>query len=130
MAKRNKIALVGGGNIGGTIAHLCGLKNFGDVVILDRGSGVAAGKALDIEQSSTVEGYDSNMSGTADYKDIAGADVVIITAGVPRQPGMSRDDLLSVNVDVIKTVAKGVKEHASDAFCIFEDKPKKKSATG
>lgn len=123
MAKRNKIALVGGGNIGGTIAHLCGLKNFGDVVILDRGSGVAAGKALDIEQSSTVEGYDSNMSGTADYKDIAGADVVIITAGVPRQPGMSRDDLLSVNVDVIKTVAKGVKEHASDAFCIIVTNP-------
>jgi len=123
MVKRNKIALVGGGNIGGTVAHLCGLKNLGDVIILDRGSGVAAGKALDIEQSSTVENYDSRMTGTAEYKDIAGADVVIITAGVPRQPGMSRDDLLSVNVDVIKTVAQGVKEHAPNAFCIIVTNP-------
>lgn len=123
MHKRNKIALIGGGNIGGTLAHLCGLKNLGDVVIVDRGGGVAAGKALDIEQSSTVEGYDVKMQGTNDYKDIEGADVVIITAGVPRQPGMSRDDLLSVNVEVIKTVAEGVKKHAPKAFCIIVTNP-------
>lgn len=123
MAKRNKIALVGGGNIGGTIAHLCGLKNLGDVVILDRGSGVASGKALDLEQTSTVENFDCKLTGTADYKDIAGADVVIVTAGVPRQPGMSRDDLLSTNVDVINTVAKGVKQHAPNAFCIIVTNP-------
>lgn len=123
MVKRNKIALIGGGNIGGTLAHLCGLKNLGDVVILDRGGGVASGKALDIEQSSTVEGYDCHMSGTNDYKDIEGADVVIVTAGVPRQPGMSRDDLLSVNVEVIKTVAQGVKQYAPKAFCIIVTNP-------
>lgn len=123
MAKRNKIALIGGGNIGGTLAHLCGLKELGDVVILDRGGGVASGKALDIEQSSTVEGYDAALSGTSDYKDIKGADVVIITAGVPRQPGMSRDDLLSVNLEVMKSVAEGVKAHAPNAFVIVVTNP-------
>lgn len=123
MAKRNKIALIGGGNIGGTLAHLCGLKELGDVVILDRGGTVAAGKALDIEQSSTVEGYDADLYGTSDYKDIEGADVVIITAGVPRQPGMSRDDLLSVNLEVMKTVGAGVKEHCPDAFVIVVTNP-------
>ena len=121
--KRNKIALVGGGNIGGTLAHLCGLKELGDVVILDRGSGVASGKALDIEQSSSVECYDSNMSGTADYKDLAGSDVVIVTAGVPRQPGMSRDDLLSVNLDVMRTVGQGIRDNCPDAFVIVVTNP-------
>lgn len=123
MPKRNKIALVGGGNIGGTLAHLCGLKNLGDVVIVDRGGTVAAGKALDIEQSSSIECYDANYKGTADYKDIEGADVVIITAGVPRQPGMSRDDLLNVNLDVMKQVADGVKAHAPNAFVIVVTNP-------
>lgn len=123
MSQRKKIALIGGGNIGGTLAHLCGLRELGDIVILDRGSGIASGKALDIEQSSAVEQYDSYMSGTSDYKDIAGADVVIITAGVPRQPGMSRDDLLSVNVEVIKTVAQGVRDNCPDAFVIVVTNP-------
>lgn len=123
MAKRNKIALIGGGNIGGTLAHLCGLKDIGDVIIMDRGGTVAAGKALDIEQSSTIEAYDSRYTGTSEYKDIAGADVVIITAGVPRQPGMSRDDLLNVNLEVMKTVGEGVKEHCPNAFVIVVTNP-------
>jgi malate dehydrogenase len=123
MSRRAKIGLVGGGNIGGTIAHLCGLKNLGDVVILDRGGSVAQGKSLDIEQSSAIECYDANLSGTADYHDLAGSDVVIVTAGVPRTPGMSRDDLLSVNLEVIKTVAQGVKENCPDAFVIIVTNP-------
>ncbi len=123
MKKRNKIALIGGGNIGGTLALLCGLKGLGDVVILDRGGNVAKGKALDIEQSSAIEGYDTYFSGTADYKDIEGSDVVIITAGVPRQPGMSRDDLLSVNIEVMKAVGEGIKEHCPDAFVIVVTNP-------
>ncbi|MDF3048079.1 MAG: malate/lactate dehydrogenase [Candidatus Midichloriaceae bacterium] len=120
---RNKIALIGGGNIGGTIAHLCGLKGFGDVVILDRGGEVAAGKALDIEQSSAVEGYDAKFVGTSDYKDIKGADVVIVTAGIARQPGMSRDDLLNVNLEVMKAVGEGIKNNAPDAFVIVVTNP-------
>lgn len=123
MSQRKKIALIGGGNIGGTLAHLCGLRELGDVVILDRGSGIASGKALDIEQSAAIEQYDSFMSGTSSYENIAGADVVIITAGVPRQPGMSRDDLLSVNVDVIKVVAQGVRDHCPNAFVIVVTNP-------
>lgn len=123
MQKRKKIALIGGGNIGGTLAHLAGLKGLGDVVILDRSEGVAAGKSLDIEQSSTLEHYDVSLSGAKDYKGIAGADVVIVTAGVPRQPGMSRDDLLSVNADVIKVVAQGVKEYCPNAFVIIVTNP-------
>ena len=123
MAKRNKIALIGGGNIGGTIAHLCGLKELGDIIILDRGGEVASGKALDIEQSAPVEAYDANYKGTADYKDIEGADVVIITAGIPRQPGMSRDDLLSVNMEVMKTVADGIKKYCPEAFVIVVTNP-------
>jgi len=123
MSKRAKIALIGGGNIGGTLAHLCGIKNLGDVVIVDRGGGVAAGKALDLEQSSSMEGYDSKMWGTADYSAIKGCDVVIITAGVPRQPGMSRDDLLSVNAEVMKAVGQGVKENCPNAFVIVVTNP-------
>ncbi len=121
--KRNKIALVGGGNIGGTLAHLCGLKELGDVVIIDRGGGVAAGKALDIEQSSPVEGFDAHFEGTSEYSHIKGADVVIVTAGVPRQPGMSRDDLLNINVDVMKSVAEGIKNNCPNAFVIVVTNP-------
>lgn len=121
--RRAKIALIGGGNIGGTLAHLCGLRDLGDVVILDRGSGVAKGKALDIEQSSAIECYDCNLTGTAEYQDIAGSDVVIVTAGVPRQPGMSRDDLLSVNLEVMNVVGEGVKKYCPNAFVIIVTNP-------
>ncbi len=123
MAKRNKIALVGAGNIGGTLAHLAGLKNLGDVVVLDLNEGVAKGKALDIEQSSVIEDFDANLVGTSDYKDIAGSDVVIVTAGIARKPGMSRDDLLATNVKVISAVAQGIKEHAPNAFVIVVTNP-------
>lgn len=120
---RKKIALIGGGNIGGTLAHLCGINELGDVVLLDRGGTVAAGKALDISQSSAVECYDAGFSGTSDYKDIAGSDVVIVTAGVPRQPGMSRDDLLKVNLEVMQQVGEGLKKYAKDAFVIVVTNP-------
>ena len=123
MKKRNKIALIGAGNIGGTLAHLAGLKNLGDVVLFDVNSGVAKGKALDIEQSSVVEGYDSSMIGTDSYADIEGADVVIVTAGIARKPGMSRDDLMNTNVSIIKTVAEGIKKHAPNAFVIVITNP-------
>jgi len=123
MKKRNKIALIGAGNIGGTLAHLAGLKNLGDVVLFDVNSGVAKGKALDIEQSSVVEGYDSKMIGTDSYSDIEGSDVVIVTAGIARKPGMSRDDLMNTNVSIIKTVAEGIKKHAPNAFVIVITNP-------
>ena len=106
---RKKIALIGAGNIGGTLAHLIGLKQLGDVVMFDVFPGVAAGKALDIMQSGPVDGFDSHMVGTGDYAAIAGADVVIVTAGFPRMPGMSRDDLLTKNAGVIAQVAEGIK---------------------
>ena len=120
---RNKIALIGAGNIGGTLAHLIGLKELGDVVLFDVFGGVAAGKALDIMQSGPVDGFDSTMVGSADYAAIAGADVVIITAGFPRMPGMSRDDLVAKNAGVIATVAEGVKTYAPDAFVIVITNP-------
>ena len=123
MIKRHKIALVGGGNIGGTLAHLCGLRELGDVIILDRNADFASGKALDISQSSPVDAYDATIKGTSEYKDLVDSDVVIITAGVPRQPGMTRDDLLNVNADVIKAVAKGVKEYCPNAFVIVVTNP-------
>lgn len=123
MKKRNKIALIGAGNIGGTLAHLAGLKNLGDIVLFDVNSGAAKGKALDIEQSSVVEGYDSSMIGTDSYSDIEGADVVIVTAGIARKPGMSRDDLMNTNVSIIKTVAEGIKKHAPNAFVIVITNP-------
>ena len=123
MIKRNKIALVGAGNIGGTLAHLIGLKDLGDVVILDVNSGTASGKALDIEQSSVVEGFNSNMKGTDNYKDIEDSDVVIVTAGIARKPGMSRDDLLNTNTAIIKSVAEGIKKHAPNAFVIVITNP-------
>src|SRR5690349_15676590 len=115
---RNKIALIGAGNIGGTLAHLAGLKDLGDVVLFDVFGGVAAGKALDIMQSGPVEGFDAHMSGGSDYHAIAGADVVIVTAGFPRTPGMSRDDLIGKNAGVIAQVAEGIRTHCPDAFVI------------
>ncbi|PZW43169.1 malate dehydrogenase (NAD) [Humitalea rosea] len=120
---RKKIALIGAGNIGGTLAHLIGLKELGDVVMFDVFGGVAAGKALDIMQSSPVDGFDSHMTGGSDYSAIAGSDVVIITAGFPRMPGMSRDDLVAKNAGVIATVAEGVKTHCPDAFVIVITNP-------
>jgi malate dehydrogenase len=123
MIKRNKIALVGAGNIGGTLAHLIGLKELGDVVVLDVNAGTAAGKGLDIEQSSVVESFDANITGTDKYEDIDGADVVIVTAGIARKPGMSRDDLLNTNTGIIKSVAEGIKKHAPNAFVIVITNP-------
>jgi len=120
---RNKIALIGAGNIGGTLAHLIGLKQLGDVVMFDVFPGVASGKALDIMQSGPVDGFDSAMKGTGDYADIAGADVVIVTAGFPRMPGMTRDDLLTKNAGVIAQVAEGIKAYCPDAFVIVITNP-------
>ena len=120
---RNKIALIGAGNIGGTLAHLIGLKELGDVVLFDVFGGVAAGKALDIMQSSPVDGFDSLMVGGSDYAAIAGSDVVIVTAGFPRMPGMSRDDLIGKNAGVIATVAEGIKTHCPNAFVIVITNP-------
>ncbi|MEM9222842.1 MAG: malate dehydrogenase [Pseudomonadota bacterium] len=120
---RAKIALVGAGQIGGTLAHLVGLKELGDVVLFDIAEGTPQGKALDIMQSSPVDGFDSAMSGTQDYADLKGADVVIVTAGVPRKPGMSRDDLLGINLNVMRAVGEGIKTHAPDAFVICITNP-------
>ncbi len=120
---RAKIALVGAGQIGGTLAHLVGLKELGDVVLFDIAEGTPQGKSLDIMQSSPVDGFDSAMSGTQSYADIAGADVVIVTAGVPRKPGMSRDDLIGTNLKVMKSVGEGIKAHAPDAFVICITNP-------
>jgi malate dehydrogenase len=120
---RNKIALIGAGNIGGTLAHLIGLKELGDVVLFDVFGGVAAGKALDLSQSGAVEGFDATMTGGSDYAAIAGADVVIVTAGFPRMPGMSRDDLLAKNAEVIGKVAEGIKTYAPNAFVICITNP-------
>lgn len=120
---RAKIALIGGGNIGGTLAHLIGLKELGDVVLFDITEGLPQGKALDIAQSSPVDGFDAHYKGTNDYKDIEGADVVIVTAGVPRKPGMSRDDLVAINTGIIKQVGEGIKKYAKDAFVIVITNP-------
>ena len=119
-----KISLIGAGQIGGTLAHLIGIKELVDeVVLFDVASGVAKGKALDIAQSSSVDGFNVKLSGTDDYKDIKDSDVIIITAGVPRKPGMSRDDLLGINLKIIKQVAQGVKENAPNAFVICITNP-------
>ncbi len=122
---RKKIALIGAGQIGGTLALLAGQKQLGDVVLLDipDAEGLAKGKALDIAQSAPVEGFDSALSGTSDYADIAGADVVIVTAGVPRKPGMSRDDLVGINAGIVQKVGAGIKQHAPDAFVIVITNP-------
>lgn len=121
--RRNKIALVGAGNIGGTLAHLAGLKDLGDVTMFDIVEGLPEGKTLDIAQSSTIDGFDSNLKGTQDYAGIAGSDVVIVTAGIARKPGMSRDDLIEINTKVIKSVGEGIKKHAPDAFVIVITNP-------
>ena len=119
-----KISLIGAGQIGGTLAHLIGLKELAnEVVMFDVASGVAKGKALDIAQSSSVDGFNVNFSGTDNYEDIKNSDVIIITAGVPRKPGMSRDDLLGINLKIIKQVAEGIKTHSPDAFIICITNP-------
>ena len=119
-----KISLIGAGQIGGTLAHLIGIKELVDeVVLFDVASGIAKGKALDIAQSSSVDGFNVKFSGTDDYKDIKDSDVIIITAGVPRKPGMSRDDLLGINLKIIKQVAEGVKQNAPNAFVICITNP-------
>ena len=119
-----KISLIGAGQIGGTLAHLIGLKELvNEVVLFDVASGVAKGKALDIAQSSSVDGFNVKFSGTDDYRNIKDSDVIIITAGVPRKPGMSRDDLLSINLKIIKQVAEGIKKHSPNAFVICITNP-------
>jgi malate dehydrogenase len=120
---RKKIALVGAGNIGGTLAHLIGLKELGDVVLFDIAEGIPQGKGLDIAESTPIEGCDAAYSGANDYSAIAGADVVIVTAGVPRKPGMSRDDLIEINAKVMASVGKGIKENCPDAFVICITNP-------
>ena len=120
---RTKIALIGAGNIGGTLAHLAAAKELGDVVIFDVVDGIPQGKALDLSQCAPVEGFDSKVTGSTDYADIAGADVIIVTAGVARKPGMSRDDLLGINLKVMKAVGEGIKANAPDAFVICVTNP-------
>ena len=120
---RNKIALIGSGQIGGTLALLAGLKELGDIVLFDIADGIPQGKALDIAEAAPVEGFDAKMSGASNYEGIAGADVVIVTAGVPRKPGMSRDDLLGINLKVMKSVGEGIKAHAPNAFVICITNP-------
>lgn len=123
MTNRKKIALIGSGNIGGTLAHLAALKNLGDVVLFDIAEDMPQGKALDLSQSTHVEGLDVKISGTNDYSGIEGSDVVIVTAGIPRKPGMSRDDLISVNTKVMKSVGEGIKKFAPNAFVIVITNP-------
>ncbi len=120
---RNKIALIGAGNIGGTLALLAGLKQLGDIVLFDIVEGVPQGKALDIAQSGPIEGFDAKLLGANNYRPIKGADVVIVTAGVPRKPGMSRDDLLEINSNVVRSVAAGIKRHCPKAFVICITNP-------
>jgi len=125
MPRRNKIALIGAGNIGGELAALCARNELGDVVLFDipEKEGLAKGKALDLEQNGAVLGSDAAITGTSNWADCAGADVVIITAGVPRKPGMSRDDLLSVNLKIIRNVGENLKKHCPDAFVIVVSNP-------
>ncbi len=120
---RKKIALIGAGNIGGTLAHLAALKGLGDIVLFDVVEGVPQGKALDLSQCGPVEGFDANIKGSNDYADIAGADVIIVTAGVARKPGMSRADLLGINLKVMKAVGEGIAANAPDAFVICITNP-------
>jgi len=120
---RKKIALVGSGQIGGTLAHLAGLKELGDIVLFDIADGVPQGKGLDIAESSPVDGFDAAYRGASSYEAIAGADVVIVTAGVPRKPGMSRDDLLGINLKVMEAVGNGIKQYAPKAFVICITNP-------
>ncbi len=120
---RKKIALVGAGQIGGTLALLASMKNLGDITMVDIAEGVPQGKSLDIAQAAPVEGFDATMTGSNDYAAMAGADVVIVTAGVPRKPGMSRDDLIGINTNIIKSVGDNIKKHAPNAFVIVITNP-------
>ncbi|MCD6075782.1 MAG: malate dehydrogenase, partial [Rhodospirillales bacterium] len=120
---RSKIALIGAGNIGGTLAFLAGLKELGDVVLFDVVEGVPQGKSLDIVEASPVEGFDSRMTGSNDYAAIKDADVIIVTAGIARKPGMSRDDLIGINTGVMKAVGEGIKKYAPKAFVICITNP-------
>ena len=120
---RKKISLIGAGQIGGTLAHLIALKELADVVLFDVAEGIAKGKALDIAQSSSVDGFNVNISGTSNYEDTKNSDVIIITAGVPRKPGMTRDDLLGINLKIIKQVADGIKDTSPNAFVICITNP-------
>ena len=120
---KKKITLIGAGQIGGTLAHLIALKGLADVVLFDVASGIAKGKALDIAQSSPVSGFNVNLSGTDNYEDTKNSDVIIITAGVPRKPGMTRDDLLGINLKIIKQVAEGIRKTSPDAFVICITNP-------
>jgi malate dehydrogenase len=120
---RPKIALIGAGQIGGTLAHLIALKELGDVVLFDIAEGTPQGKALDLAQSGPVEGFDASLTGTNSYADLKGADVCIVTAGVPRKPGMSRDDLLGINLKVMKSVGEGIKANCPNAFVICITNP-------
>ncbi|HEX8191938.1 MAG TPA: malate dehydrogenase [Allosphingosinicella sp.] len=120
---RKKIALIGSGMIGGTLAHLAAIRELGDIVLVDVAEGIPQGKALDLAQAGPVEGYDAKLTGTNDYADIAGADVCIVTAGVARKPGMSRDDLLGINLKVMKAVGEGIRTHAPDSFVICVTNP-------
>src|SRR4051794_36462208 len=120
---RKKIALIGAGMIGGTLAHLAAMREMGDIVLFDVVEGVPEGKALDIAQAGPVDDFDARLKGSSDYADIAGADLCIVTAGVPRKPGMSRDDLLGINLKVMKAVGAGIKSHAPGAFVICITNP-------
>ena len=120
---KKKITLIGAGQIGGTLAHLIALKELGDVVLFDVAAGIAKGKALDIAQSSPVDGFNINLSGTDNYEDTKNSDVIIITAGVPRKPGMTRDDLLGINLKIIKQVGEGIKKTSPNAFVICITNP-------
>ena len=120
---KKKISLIGAGQIGGTLAHLICIKELADVVLFDVAEGIAKGKALDIAQSTSVGGYDINLSGTSNYEDIKNSDVIIITAGIPRKPGMTRDDLLETNLKIIKQVAEGIKKNSPNAFVICITNP-------
>ena len=120
---RRKISLVGAGNIGGTLAHLAALKNLGDVILLDIAQGVPQGKSLDLSQSGAVEHFIPNVTGTNDYADIADSDVIIVTAGLARKPGMSRDDLIAINTKIISEVATNIKQYAPNAFVIVITNP-------
>ncbi|MDQ3245615.1 MAG: malate dehydrogenase [Pseudomonadota bacterium] len=120
---RKKIALIGAGMIGGTLAHLAAMRELGDIVLFDIADGIPQGKALDIAQAGPVDDFDASLKGTSDYADIAGADVCIVTAGVPRKPGMSRDDLIGINLKVMKAVGEGIRTHAPDSFVICITNP-------
>ncbi len=120
---RRKIALIGAGMIGGTLAHLAAMRELGDIVLFDIAEGIPEGKALDIAQAAPVDDFDAKLKGTSNYADIAGSDVCIVTAGVPRKPGMSRDDLLGINLKVMKAVGEGIKAHAPDSFVICITNP-------